>query len=189
LDSLVNAGLRPWLLCYRKPIVAYYENDRISKSTLLFFQAFIHFTNLEPDNRPCHPQGCARCVLRPSPICCSLCSPTHPLFAILPNPSHQSSSAQAASSARASKVSSAPMDPQDCQLQAALHTFRREQTIKVYGRRRLNSNGPGAIMGDEVLKRIVDCARSHKLGTVEALARETKWSRAHELGEEVLKIV
>ncbi|EJF63964.1 hypothetical protein DICSQDRAFT_54932, partial [Dichomitus squalens LYAD-421 SS1] len=192
LDSLVNAGLRPWLLCYRKPIVAFYENDRISKSNLSSFQkVFSQFiiVTIEPDNRPCHPQGCIRCVLKPSPVCCSLCSPTHPLFAVLPSPSNQSSSAPTASSARASKVPSAPMDPQDVQLQAALHAFRREQTIKVYGQRRLNSNGPGAIMGDEVLRRVVDCARVHKLGTVEALARETKWSRAHELGDEVLRIV
>lgn len=77
----------------------------------------------------------------------------------------------------------------DIQLQTALDTFRREKTHQIYGRAHLKNLGPGSIMANNVLKRIVDCARVRKLPTLGALYRETKWSRAADLGEQVLEVV
>ncbi|KAI1783376.1 P-loop containing nucleoside triphosphate hydrolase protein [Ganoderma leucocontextum] len=174
LDSFVNAGFRLSVRCYRKPITVFYENDKI-----------------DADSRACTPGSegpCPRCVPMPSPICCSLCSPSHKLFDILP-PLEADDSGAKAPSKQASKVTSTPMTSTDTRLQAALHAFRRDQTIKLFGCRHLNSNGPGAIMGNEILERIIECARVRKLADLDALYRETKWNRAQELGTDVLKII
>ncbi|KAI1795743.1 hypothetical protein LXA43DRAFT_735285 [Ganoderma leucocontextum] len=152
--------------------MAYYENDR-----------------LEADSRHCRLDGeaCSRCTIKASPICCSLCSPSHSLFAILPSMDEQPAKP---STSRASQVeASYTMTAADLELRAALHAFRRQQTQAKLGSAHLKNLGPGAIMGDQVLKRILDCARVHKIETVEQLYRETKWNRALEFGENVLKLI
>lgn len=81
------------------------------------------------------------------------------------------------------------MSPTDIEFRKALHEFRRECTIKTFGRIHLNNLGPGLIMGDTVLEHIADCARVNKLTSPDSLYRETKWSRAQEHGNEVLALV
>ncbi len=81
------------------------------------------------------------------------------------------------------------MSASDIEFRKALHDFRREKTLARYGLAHLNNLGHGLIMGDEVFKRIADCARAQKLTSVESLFRETKWSRSNELGEELLGLV
>lgn len=125
--------------------------------------------------------------MQPSPICCSLCSPNYHLFRWLP-PLDVTPLRPAAP--RASQVDTRyTMSELDLKFRAALHSFRREQTVKLYGLAHLKNLGPGAIMGDETLKRIVDCARAHKIRCLESLARETKWNRTSELGEHVLCLI
>ncbi|KAI0632073.1 P-loop containing nucleoside triphosphate hydrolase protein [Trametes polyzona] len=168
MDSIINAGLRP-TMCYRKPITAYYENDRIG-----------------PDMHPC----CERCAIRPpstSGPCCSLCSPNHPLLAILPP---LDALPTKTSAPRASKVPAKyPMNSHDTELQLALNAFRRKKTLERFGQSHLRNRGASAIMPNEILQRIADCAHAHKLPSVDHLSRETKWHRASEFGEEVLQIV
>ncbi|KAI0674174.1 P-loop containing nucleoside triphosphate hydrolase protein [Trametes maxima] len=171
LDSLVNAATRPFK-CYRVPITAYYENDR----------AGVDFTQCVHTG-----DGCARCRLLPSTICCSLCSPNHPIFAFLPT---ASPSTQPARSLRASNVDTKyTMATQDHALRAALHQFRRTKTLSEYGRAILHNMGPGMVLGDNELVRIADCARARKLITLEDLYRETKWDLSWEHGDEVLELV
>ncbi|KAI0635614.1 P-loop containing nucleoside triphosphate hydrolase protein [Trametes polyzona] len=167
LDNLINAASRS-IKCYRKPITAFYENDRIV-----------------PDMQVC----CGRCFVPPpsSPPCCSLCTPDYDLLAILPNPA---ASPIKPSIPRASKVSTKhDMSADDLTLQRALNTFRRDKTTAKYGPQHLRNLGPALIMSNDVLKRIADCARARKLTCVEDLLRETKWNKASEFGEEVLRVV
>ena len=44
-------------------------------------------------------------------------------------------------------------------------------------------------MGDTDLERIAECARDHKLGSLDDLDRETEWPGTWEMGEEVLELV
>ncbi len=81
------------------------------------------------------------------------------------------------------------MGPSELELRQALHQYRRDQTVREYGRAHLHNSGYGAIMGDKILQRIVDCARANKIRTLEGLYRETKWNRTYELGETVLELV
>ena len=105
------------------------------------------------------------------------------------SPIHDQKPAKA-STTRASHVeASYTMTPADLELRTALHVFRRQQTVAKLGSAHLKNLGPAVIMGDHVLKRILDCARAQKIQTVEQLYRETKWNRAQEFGEEVLKLI
>lgn len=81
------------------------------------------------------------------------------------------------------------MSTSDIEFRKALHEFRWEQTLARYGLAHLNNLGPGLLMGDEVFKRIADCAHAQKITSVESLFRETKWSRSNDLGEELLGLV
>ncbi|EJF62759.1 hypothetical protein DICSQDRAFT_169151 [Dichomitus squalens LYAD-421 SS1] len=67
------------------------------------------------------------------------------------------------------------MTPTDVAFRAELNQYRREQTLKTRGLAHLNNLGAGIIMGDDTLDRIADCARAHKLMTVETLYQEMKY--------------
>ncbi|KAI9066924.1 P-loop containing nucleoside triphosphate hydrolase protein [Trametes sanguinea] len=170
IDNLVNAATRAFK-CYRVPVTAYYGNDRLIS-----------------DDHACLPggDGCARCHLSPSAICCSLCSPDHALFSLCP----AVPPAEKSAAGRASQVDSRyKMTDIDIAFRRALHAFRRQQTEQAFGKAHLRNLGTGAIMGDDTLDRIADCAHAGKLGSLEALARETKWSRSNELGDAVLELI
>jgi hypothetical protein len=55
------------------------------------------------------------------------------------------------------------------ELRNALNEFREKETIKKFGLSRLKNSGPGLIMPDAVLKRIVDCAHMQKIGNKDDL--------------------
>ena len=95
------------------------------------------------------------CVLCTSPICCSLCTPKHPLFSLLPPVDTR---LDKISAPRASQVDrDYKMDASDFAFHSAVNTFWREATHKKYGLAHLNNLGPGEIMGNDVLKHIMDC--------------------------------
>ncbi|KAJ7796220.1 hypothetical protein B0H14DRAFT_2236293, partial [Mycena olivaceomarginata] len=54
---------------------------------------------------------------------------------------------------------------------------------------RFRNLGAGYIMPDDVLHRIVDCARHHKIQNIEDLLKETRWHRVSEDGERVLALI
>ncbi|KAI0669881.1 P-loop containing nucleoside triphosphate hydrolase protein [Trametes maxima] len=174
LDNLVNVATRPFK-CFRVPITAYYENDRVAT-----------------DSREClhvDGDGCARCRLLPSTICCSLCSPNHPIFAFLPAPSTGSQTSRSGISRASNVVTKYTMTTQDHDFRVALHQFRRVKTLSAYGRAILNNMGPGMVLGDNELIRIANCARAHKIVSVEDLFKETKWDLSWEHGDEVVALV
>lgn len=80
-------------------------------------------------------------------------------------------------------------DTYDLTLRDALHQFWKQKTLERFGRVTLKNHGPGLIMSDEVLTRIVDCAHWGRIHSGESLAKETKWTRVDEYGEAILKLV
>ncbi|KAJ3555330.1 hypothetical protein NM688_g2638 [Phlebia brevispora] len=176
MDNLVNACWREFK-CYRAPIMAFYENDRISAA-----------------REECQPDGCSRCSPTNSPICCELCwnaqsTHTHQNpFRMLPT--LDALPAQEPAGTHTSNIKKDyAFEPADIQLQDALHEFRNAKTIKLFGLPHLVEMGPTLVMGDDTLQRIIDCARVHKIDTTDALKRETKWARTLEFGAEILAII
>ncbi|KAH9886765.1 hypothetical protein C8Q73DRAFT_657824, partial [Cubamyces lactineus] len=133
------------------------------------------------------PEGCARCGLPSSPVCCILCSPSHPAFDfLLPS----SATALRPPALRAARVESTyAMEATDMRFREALHKLRRAETLKRYGHGTLHNDGPGLVMGDNILDCIADSACAHKLGTTsEDLFRQCKWDMAWDLGGHVLRL-
>lgn len=74
-------------------------------------------------------------------------------------------------------------------LRDALHEFRKQATIKKFGRSTLKDLGPGAIMPNAILERIVDCSHSGKITGPESLGKETHWTGATEYGADVVALI
>ncbi|PIL37754.1 hypothetical protein GSI_01448 [Ganoderma sinense ZZ0214-1] len=72
---------------------------------------------------------------------------------------------------------------------SALNKLRRDRTQVLYGLAILNNLGPDLIMGDSILDHIAECARAHKLTSLDDLYRETRWDQTWELGGQVLELV
>lgn len=87
-------------------------------------------------------------------ICCELCTPAH--FENFARVSIEKPKNRSARSTLPEK-DYVPAS-RDVELRAALHTFRKARTLELYGRARLRNLGPGIVMGDDVLQRIIDCA-------------------------------
>ncbi|KAJ6618412.1 hypothetical protein B0H10DRAFT_1647899, partial [Mycena sp. CBHHK59/15] len=67
--------------------------------------------------------------------------------------------------------------------------IRKERTDEVLGPFSFRKHGGGAIMSDEVLDRIADCAHFHKIQTTADLLKETDWYRVTEDGTQVLALI
>ncbi|KAK7015675.1 hypothetical protein R3P38DRAFT_2543472, partial [Favolaschia claudopus] len=125
----------------------------------------------------------SNCVANTPRVCCELCNPAYfESFATvdLPKPPpvpHKSRIAKYESEAR------------DMKLGDALHEFRRDATRRKFSRAVLKNSGPGVVMSNEVLQRIVDCAHWYKVQTIEHLEKETRWAGAAEFGADVLALI
>jgi hypothetical protein len=139
---------------------------------------------LVSNHAACQSPGCPCCIVLPSPICCELCNPS--AFADFALVDIAKSSNKPARSRLPKK--SALMS-HDHDLRKALHEFRKRRTISKFGTPCLINTGPGIIMPNDILQRIVDCAHHHKIKTTGDLAKETRWSRVEEFGAEVLEII
>ncbi|KAJ7088148.1 hypothetical protein C8R44DRAFT_959124, partial [Mycena epipterygia] len=62
-------------------------------------------------------------------------------------------------------------------------------TITKFGCAVLKNRGPGEVMPNEVLQRIVDCANFAKIGSTDQLVRETRWVGATEFGAAVVALI
>ncbi|KAF7347029.1 ATP-dependent DNA helicase RecQ [Mycena venus] len=74
-------------------------------------------------------------------------------------------------------------------LRNALYVFRKDRTTEVLGPFSFRKHGAGAIMSDDVLDRIADCAHFHKIQTTADLLKETSWHRVVEDGAKVLSLI
>ncbi|KAJ7733400.1 P-loop containing nucleoside triphosphate hydrolase protein [Mycena maculata] len=171
MDDMINAGSdRRHIRCFRVPARLYFGSDKTVSD--------------HKECRPDLPDGCPRCIAQTPRICCELCTPAHFAdFARVDLPLK----AQAMQSR--SRISSYKADALDMKLRDVLHAFRRTATTTKFGRVVLKNSGPGVVMSNEVLQRIVDCAHFHKIQSTEQLARETRWAGAGEFGEAVVALI
>ncbi|KAI0052950.1 hypothetical protein FA95DRAFT_1461601, partial [Auriscalpium vulgare] len=132
------------------------------------------------------PGGCGRCKVPAPPVCCELCSPdSFSSFALPPDDSSLTSKKK--NRTRVSNKYDA--GPSDMSLRDALHKFRKARTIALFDVPTLRSYGPGVVMPNDILERIVDAAHAQQLSTVNDIAEITHWNRAAELGPEILDII
>jgi hypothetical protein len=155
--------------------------------SLLCSHAFYITTSTASDHKAClpdDPSGCQRCIISASLICCKLCSPRiFEDFAVVdlslrpkPRPGR-------------SRIQSFKPNSHDMDLRNALHDFRKQRTIDKFGLPALKNNGPGMIMTNQTLQRIIDCAHCGKITDSDELAKETHWTRAGEYGKEILSLI
>lgn len=141
--------------------------------------------------RPDLPNGCPRCVIQTAMICCELCSDGDDLFAMLPAWDSPVAPVDVASQSRRSgKIpSNYPILEKERGLRSALQELRVRHTTERFGAAFLQGFGPALFMPNQVLERIVDCARVGKIGDEEQVRRETKWSGKSEDCQEVVSLV
>ena len=134
MDALINARTRAHK-CFRAPITAFYENDRIRGSYFPFMGAALtSIAGQDPDE--CLEGGCPRCTLPPPLVCCELCWYRRPLaranpFSMLPDsnqPPPQSTPKPRAS--RVPRLKDLSQTAHD--LRVELHQFRRKKTIEAF---------------------------------------------------------
>ncbi|KAJ7626573.1 P-loop containing nucleoside triphosphate hydrolase protein [Mycena polygramma] len=170
MDDMINAGSEQrQIKCFRIPARLYFESDKAVS-----------------DHRECRtdlPDGCPRCVAQPPRICCELCTPAHfENFAQMDLPLKEPTVPSR------SRLGPYKAEASDMNLRDALHDFRRQATLaRPNGRAILKNSGPGAVMSNEVLTRIMDCAHFFKIGSTEQLSRETR--PAAEYGVAVLDLI
>ncbi|KAJ7169359.1 hypothetical protein C8R43DRAFT_876497, partial [Mycena crocata] len=138
------------------------------------------------DHLACRPDlegGCTRCKIAPSSICCALCTPNEfEDFARVNLPKNKQQP-------KRTNIANYKADRVDFALRDDLIAFRKSRTVELRGTAYYRNLGGAYIMPDEVLQRIVDCARSHKVQTTADLLKETRWHRVPEDGEQVLALI
>ncbi|KAJ7214689.1 P-loop containing nucleoside triphosphate hydrolase protein [Mycena rebaudengoi] len=170
LDDMINAGSESrQIKCFRIPPRLYFGSDKTTS-----------------DHKACRtdlPDGCPRCVSKSPPICCELCTPSYfESFAIVDLP-------KAAPIPSRSRLKPYKAESDDMTLRDALHDFRLAATVTKFGRAVLKNNGPGMVMSNEVLQRIVDCAHQYKIQSMDQLMKETRWAGTGEFGLEVIDLI
>ena len=117
-------------------------------------------------------------------MCCELCNPR--LFEEF---ARSDPKARPKRLRNRSTIKDYKIGPYDMELRRALHDFREQQTIKKFGLSRLKNSGPGLIMSDAILKRIVDCAHMLKIRNKDDLQIETRWSCVEAFADDVLALI
>ncbi|THH15915.1 hypothetical protein EUX98_g9385 [Antrodiella citrinella] len=168
LDDLVNAATRNFK-CRRTPIKVFFNSDKAVSD------------HLECD--PTRPTGCARCCVQSSPTCCDIHNPELATMYL----SNVTNKTVTAKRSIIKKVFS--KTDLDAELRSDLETWADKTVEVMYGPGALLDLGPGVILPEETLERIVDCSHFSKIHTVEDLKRETKWAGAEEFGAQILSLI
>jgi hypothetical protein len=155
---------------------------------IMYFCVLMYFddSSIAPDHLACDPslpQGCLRCAPVPPEICCDIHHPNTFLFfdTIIPT------LPKGPQRSRLPKHST--MGPVGYELCGLLEDWREAATRRVYGDSNLRDYGPGTVMPDSVLDRIVDCAQHHKILTIQDLRKETRWSGSDQFGSYIIAII
>ena len=128
--------------------------------------------------RPDLPAGCPQCIVQAPTICCELCTPA--FFENIARVSIAKTKNQPPRTTLPAKTYQTTS--QDMNLHNALHKFCKEKTIEKFGRACLRDTGPGIIMADDVLFRILHCAHFNVIETTEQLAKETQGDQFQDVG-------
>ena len=129
-------------------------------------------------------EGCTRCCPKSFSICCDLCNPEafqYLNFKIVPREKQSGKS----------QIKGFKMNETSKQLQINLFDWRDEKAITKFPQAHVIDFGGGLLLSDQHIQRILQCASSHKLSTIEALLKETHWRKdwADELGESLLSVI
>ncbi|KAF8977155.1 hypothetical protein BDQ17DRAFT_1440774 [Cyathus striatus] len=83
------------------------------------------------------------------------------------------------------------LEPPQRALLESLITWRREKATEKFGAAAVHTYGSRLLLADSQLSRIVDCAQTHKILSIEQLVQETRWRRewAEEYGQSILSII
>jgi hypothetical protein len=77
----------------------------------------------------------------------------------------------------------------DFKLIDALDDWQEDTAQKLYGQAHLHDLGPGLVMPNNILNRIVECAHFHKIKSPADLLRETHWSGVDEHGDDIVTLI
>ncbi|KAJ6467054.1 P-loop containing nucleoside triphosphate hydrolase protein [Mycena vitilis] len=148
LDDLINAATRqPGDPCYREPVMTFFGNDKTVSTHL--------------ECRPDLPEGCPRCKVTKSEVCCELCTPAD--FADFARVDIPKAKQQPSRSRTADYEANAS----DMGLRQALHLFRKKRTDEVLGPFTFRKHGAGAFMSNEL--ELLQLLQQHPFGSTQPL--------------------
>jgi hypothetical protein len=127
--------------------------------------------------------GCTRCCMPPSRLCCDIYNPLD--FTQYNIPAIPSTHLICCSRLKADFS----MSSSDISLRDALLDWRERTTNSRYGYSTLVDYGGTLAMPDEVLDRIIICSHYAIIETKDDLARKTRWDEADRYALEVLKLI
>lgn len=194
MSEVVNAEYRG-LTCRRVPIKLMFNSDKAGVYYIFVsFLGQLLFVDSAPaaptvsdhlECDPSSPDGCSRCHIIPSSLCCDLCNPE------LLNMFNAEVVKPPAPPPR-SRVSTKAYEAtsRDLAFRKEVLDWRKAKVTERFGLGALLDFGPGAILSMEMLDRITRCARSSKIQSAADLKRETNpWIFADIYGEELFTIV
>jgi hypothetical protein len=189
LNDMINAASCQEICCFRLPAIVYFA-QRKSDRVLKLFGICCSLTRLRKltdlDHLDCdtsNPAGCRCCIIHPPVVCCELCNPQHFTNFARSDPAFRPKQPK-----NCAHIADYKADKYNMSLHDALNEFCEQETIKKFGLSRLKNSGPGLIMPNEVLERIVDCTHKQKITTKEHLQLKTRWSHVDTFSDAVLVI-
>ncbi|KAF6764720.1 P-loop containing nucleoside triphosphate hydrolase protein [Ephemerocybe angulata] len=82
-----------------------------------------------------------------------------------------------------------PMDDATATFKASLYEWRKTKASEKFKPSTIRQLGTKVLMADEILNRVIECARARKLTDLESIRRETSWRYADELGLSLLELI
>ncbi|KAI0694634.1 hypothetical protein BC835DRAFT_1306252 [Cytidiella melzeri] len=176
MDDLINADTRKDVNCRRKPITIYFSGGKNAEQTSVSDHLLCDTTR---------EHGCSRCAIKTPRLCCDL----HGAKALIDALHPPTTVERLPGDSKRSRLKTYTTAPADMELKESLHQWRTAKTIEKYGHGGLADFGPGVVIPDAMLARIVDCAHHGKIESTEDLVRETKWAGVEVYGDEVLQLI
>ncbi|KAH6893858.1 hypothetical protein BKA70DRAFT_1440086 [Coprinopsis sp. MPI-PUGE-AT-0042] len=156
MDDFINAHICDE--CRRVAPNLYFCNDKAAKDD-----------HLRCDSSS--PTGCKRCAVAVPTICCDVCHPSFFKkydvdFAKPPRVQNRSA---------VPTVKAKPMTDRDVEFRSALLAWRRTGALEKFKGPVVRRFGPKVFMTEELMERVIECARARKLTSLEDLEHETSW--------------
>ncbi|KAG2031175.1 hypothetical protein BDR03DRAFT_936445 [Suillus americanus] len=159
MDYFINADMRPGIGCRRKVLNMFFKNEEA-----------------EFDHHQCNA------LETPVHICCDIHTPAYFVLFISTIPKQQKQPS-------CSRLVNFSMALLDLKLTDALDDWQEETTMKLYGHAHLHDLGPGLIMPNSILDRIVKCTHFSKIRSTADLVKETRWSGANKYRDEIIALI
>jgi ATP-dependent DNA helicase RecQ len=190
MDDMINAGSESagrTFKCFRAPPTLLFGNADFGEQFLSLVasipQSHCRSVSNHQECRPDLANGCPRCVVKKSTICCELCTP-----AAFQGFGQVTLDKKKPLPAR-SRVKEHNASASELRLRDALHQYRRDETTRMWGIAILKDMGPGIFMADDILHRIVECAHEHKIDSTASLSKETRWINATTHGTAIVALI